>query len=199
MTRSHLTSFGIPGISQVPYGIHMCQFYVSQDDLMDGLTPYFLAGVANNERCIWITAAPLPASEVKIQVGRSRPALARALQSGQLTIVDATEWHGPPNSLDADQVIQRWLAEEEQSIADGYEGLRITGNASFVSREDWSSFMEYEEKLHQHVADRRIVVCCSYHRQRCKPVDIFEIVHRHHGALDRTDDHWEVLGADPRR
>lgn len=58
----NLTDSGLAGIRQVPYGIHACHFYADNKDLAEALVPYFTAGLRANERCLWVTAAPLPAS-----------------------------------------------------------------------------------------------------------------------------------------
>lgn len=195
MNRSHLTSFGVPGLSAVPYGVHICQFYHHCEDLMDALYPYFLAGLNANERCLWIAAKPLPALAIREELTKNRT-FARALESGQITVMDASEWYGPLVHLTAAEVIGNWFVEEDKALAADFNGLRITGNTSFVSSEYWSAFMEYEEKLHELVHDRRLVVCCSYDIQRCKPVDLLEVVQRHHGALERSKSDssgWEVL------
>jgi hypothetical protein len=34
--------------------------------------------------------------------------------------------------------------EEERALAEGYNGLRIAGDARFLTAGDWSTFMEYE-------------------------------------------------------
>lgn len=62
---SHVTQFGTPGIGAVPYGFHFCHFYSSRQDLLDGLIPYFHAGIKANERCIWIASSPLPIEEIR--------------------------------------------------------------------------------------------------------------------------------------
>ena len=58
-----MTECGLPGISRIPYGVHMCTFYKTRDELAAALVPYFVAGLRANERCIWITAEPLLAKE----------------------------------------------------------------------------------------------------------------------------------------
>ncbi len=191
MTKSYVTKFGIPGIDTVPYGTHMCHLYSTREELLDGLMQYFLAGLYNFERCIWIASHPLPAAEIKAEIGRT-PVFERALASGQLSISDSVDWYGPPESTDCEHVIQKWFSEEDSAIKNGFQALRMTGNTSFVVREHWSSFMDYEERLHQQLTGRRIVGCCSYPRDHCKPVEMLEVVHRHHGALERCDGQWEV-------
>jgi hypothetical protein len=189
--NSHLTNMGIPGIGAIPYGLHVCHFYPSRDELLEGLIPYFQAGVRNREKCIWTASEPLPVSALSVEISR-RSDLQDALTSGQLIIYDALEWHSGPASISADAVIARWWEKEDQALAEGFQGLRVTGNTSFIPRENWEALMDYERKLHRGVRGRRIVMCCSYHRLTCEPVDMLDVARNHHGALDRSEDSWQV-------
>jgi hypothetical protein len=189
---SYLTSFGIPGIAVVPYGIHMCHFYPTRGELLDGVIPYISAGLANNERCLWLASPPLPTTEIGEEIA-NEPDLATGLASGQLMIRDAMDWYGEPANFAAEDGVQRLMEEEERALAEGFHGLRVAGNTSFVPRAHWDRFMAYEKALHERLKSRRILVCCSYHRAECRPVDILDVVHRHDGALDRSDRHWEFV------
>jgi hypothetical protein len=61
----HLTDCGLPGISRIPYGLHACHFYPDRQRLVEALVPYFLAGLRNNERCLWVAAPPLDAADAR--------------------------------------------------------------------------------------------------------------------------------------
>jgi hypothetical protein len=197
MKTSHISSFGIPGLGAAPYGLHICHFYPTRQDLVDGLVPYFEAGIDNNERCIWVTSSPLPAQDALIEISKSEK-LMRAVTSGQLRVFDAIEWYGEPETFDAEQVIQHWLEEEQRALADGFQGLRITGNTSFVPRSRWYQLIEYERNLHDRIRNRRIIACCSYLREQCGAVEVLEVTRCHHGSLDRTDDHWDLFLEKPK-
>ena len=161
------------------------------------MVPYFEAGIDNNERCIWVTSSPLPTRDALVEISKSEK-LMRAVTSGQLRVFDAVEWYGKPETFNAEQVIQRWLEEEQSALADGFQGLRITGNTSFVPRSSWNQLIEYERKLHDRIKDRRIIACCSYVREQCGSVEVLEVVRCHHGSLDRTDDHWDLFLETPK-
>jgi hypothetical protein len=194
--NSHLTNMGIPGIGVVPYGLHVCHFYPSREELFIALIPYFQAGVKNNEKCVWVASEPLPADVVSIEISKHRD-LQDALTSGQLLIYEALEWYGDPASMSADAIIARWLEKEDHALAEGFQGLRVTGNTNFVPRENWNSLMDYEKKLHKEIQGRRIVICCSYHSLTCEPVDILDVSRNHHAALDLSDDCWQVYQQTP--
>jgi len=191
MKNSHISSLGIPGLGAAPYGLHMCHFFPTRHELIQGLVPYFEAGIDHNERCIWVTSSPLPAQDALIEISKS-PKLMQAATSGQLRVFDAVEWYGEPETLDAEQVIKRWIEMEQIALAAGFQGLRITGNTSFVPRTSWNQLMEYERKLHARIKDRRIIAHCAYLREQCGSVEVLEVVRCHHGSLDRTDDHWDL-------
>ncbi len=53
-----MTTLGIPTLSGVSRGTHLCHFYEKADDLLSLLAPYFEAGLKNNEFCLWIAEKP---------------------------------------------------------------------------------------------------------------------------------------------
>ena len=194
---NHITNCGLPGIGAVPYGLHMCHFYPDREELLRVLVPYFQAGLRNNERCLWIAADPLPTDAIKSEIDKW-PTLSDGLASGQLTILDALEWYGDPASLSAETIIARWLAEEQLALGNGYQGLRITGNTSFVPKDGWAGLMEYERTLNERLQEHRIVAFCSYSLKSCEAVDMLEVVHSHHAALDRSGEYWQLFTPPPR-
>lgn len=43
-------------MGELAWGAHFCHLYQTRQDLIDTLVPFFAAGLANNEQCLWITA-----------------------------------------------------------------------------------------------------------------------------------------------
>ena len=187
----HLTTFGIPGLDAVPYGLHVCHFYPSREELLDSLIPFFQAGLSNNELCVWIGADPLRAHDIRAAV-KNYPDLEAAVSSNQLEILDSAEWYGT-STMNPESIVRRWLQKEEEALERGHQGLRLTGNTSFVHRNDWAGFIEYERLFHTAVQGRRIVANCSYRRLNCEPVDMLEVVSAHDAVLDRSQNGWQVL------
>jgi two-component system, sensor histidine kinase PdtaS len=185
--RSHVTEAGIPGIGLIPFGVHLCHFYRKRKELLDGLVPYFAAGLRNNERCIWITAPPLAAAEAAAELRKEVPDLDRRLKEGAIRILDHDDPGAPGGDVDA------WLQEEEKALAEGREGLRISGNRSFLVRGTWDAFMAHESAATHAFASRRVVALCSYDIFRCQATDVFEVIRRHPHTLDQRDGLWEVL------
>lgn len=189
---SHLTTFGLLGIDVVPHGFHACHFYRSRQDLLDATIPFLLAGLRNDERCLWIAAPPLPVAEIEVEVAMD-PDLARGVASGELKIIDAAQWHGEPGALTTEQLVQRVVDEEERAIAEGRQALRLSANTKSFARADWARLIDYQSRLHGLLRGRRIVACSSYSRQECRAVDMLEVVRCHDATLERSGDYWQMF------
>lgn len=187
-----LTQCGLPGIDQIPYGIHMCHFYRGREELVEALVPFFIAGLHNNERCIWITAQPLDAAGAKLELEKAGLDAEAAIRSGALTLQDYTEFYVRARGMKSSEVARLWLAEEEQALEQGFSGLRITGNASFLAPETWPDFMDYEEAVHSAFKARRIISLCSYDLRRCGPAEMGGVMRRHSCVLKRPDEGWQI-------
>lgn len=190
---AHLTDCGLPGIREIPYGVHMCHFYETRSELAAALVPYFAAGLRQGERCLWITAAPLDAAAAHAELRQAGLDVDAALRNGSLVIRDHSEWYSEAERPRGSEVVRLWLEEERQALAAGYSGLRITGNTSFLKPQDWAMFMEYETIIGQAFAGRRIVTLCSYLLGQLGAADVLDVARRHNTTLTRPDEGWQVL------
>jgi hypothetical protein len=190
---SALTDCGLPGIRQIPYGVHMCHFYERREDLAAALVPYFAAGLRNRERCIWITAPPLSAADAKLELRKTGVDVDAALAKGELTVRDFSDWYTEVEKLKGKQVVDLWLGEEERALAEGCRGLRITGNVTFLKPGDWEEFMEYEALVNETFPRRRIVTLCTYQLGEHGASGVLDVVHRHSCTLDHPDQGWQLL------
>lgn len=193
MRRAHLTDCGLAGVKQIPYGVHMCNFYRTREELAEVLVPYFRAGLRERERCIWIAAEPLRAAEAVAALEASGFDARGAIARGDLVVRDYDQWYAEAGTLRGSQVLELWSGEEERALAAGYAGLRITGNVTFLRPQDWALFMEYEELINRDFRDRRIVTLCTYWLASCGAVEVFDVMRRHNATLDRPDHGWQVL------
>jgi hypothetical protein len=191
----HLTHCGLPGIDLVPFGMHACHFYDDRDQLVAALVPYFVAGLRGNERCLWVTAPPLPAREA-VQALRAAwhdDGVDDAIQSGALRILDFAQGYAIPARLKALDVVQLCLKEEERALAEGYSGLRIACNMSVLEPGDWSALMENAPDLTTRFNGRRIVTLCSYPRTQSNERQASEIMLAHQCVFERLDSDWQVV------
>jgi hypothetical protein len=191
--QSIFTACGLPGVAQIPFGIHMCHFYKERQDLVEVLVPFFTAGLNRNERCIWVCAEPLDAAGAKRELHTSGVDVEAAIRRGALTVLDYSEFYLKARGMKSAEVAKLWLAEEERALEDGYSGLRITGNASFLEPKTWPDFMDYEEVVQRAFNGRRIISLCTYDLRRCAPANVVDVMRRHSCALERPDEGWQIV------
>ncbi|MDF3036984.1 MAG: hypothetical protein K0S28_2258 [Paucimonas sp.] len=192
-TLAHAPS-GISCCGDLQWGAHFCHLYETREDLVETLGPFFEAGLFNNERCLWVTSEPLNASEATAALAERVPNLQRYLDSGQIHIVDYSDWYTRIGNLSTDAVLQAWIDAEQQALAEGFDGLRVTGNVTFIkSREEWYEFEKYEARVTETFAGRRIIALCSYHLGMTNGNEVLGVVRNHQFALARREGEWDVI------
>lgn len=184
---------GIDAVGDIPWGSHFCQFYRSEQDLIETLVPYFEAGLAANESCLWVTSEALEADKAKRLLGEAVPGLQNYLDSGQLEIVSIHDWYQAGSGFDPDEVLASWLEREARSRRQGFAGLRLTGDTSWVERSGWDEFMAYESKVTGAFDRRNLVALCTYCLDNCNATDVLDVCSHHQFALARRDAGWELL------
>jgi hypothetical protein len=136
--NKNLRNSGIDIIGDVSWGTHFCQFYQTREDLMDILVPYFKAGLENNEFCMWVTSQPLGVEEAKEALRGAIPDIDIFLEKGQIEIIPYTHWCLKDGVFDSDRVLNGGVEKINQAMANGYDGLRFTGNTFWLEKEDWN-------------------------------------------------------------
>ncbi len=174
---------GIQAIGQVPWGTHICQFYRSDSDLLDVLLPYFVAGLQNREKCLWVTAEPLPAVLARDAIVHAWPDAQRCIESGQLMVVQHDDWYLDGQASDLESVVRAWFELEAAACQEGYRGLRVTGNTSWLKREGWADICRYEAEVQRGFDGCNILALCSYALADCSSSDVVDVVRNHPLAL----------------
>jgi anti-sigma regulatory factor (Ser/Thr protein kinase) len=172
-------------------GDHACQFYRTARDLAQTLIPYFRTGLERNEACVWVTADPYPAERALSELRATVPDTDRLMGNGQLQIYGHDEWYLKYSSLGTDELVGVWLARENDAVASGYAGLRISGNGSFVTPDAWPEFMAYEKALDTASQGKLITTLCSYWLDACEPDHVLDVLRCHGCGWSKHKDRWE--------
>ncbi len=134
--NKNLRYSGIDIIEDMPWGTHFCQFYQTGEDLAEVLVPYFKAGLENNEFCMWVTSQPLEVEAAKKALGKAVHDIDAYLDKGQLEIIPYFHWYIKDSAFDSDKVLSGWVEKFNKALANGYDGLRLTGNTFWLEKED---------------------------------------------------------------
>jgi len=186
-------SSGIDCIDSVPWGTHICHFYKSKSDLIEILVPYFKTGLEHNEYCLWATSYPLHAEECLVELGKAVPNLDLYLNGQQITIIDSKTFYARQGKFDARSTLRALIETEEFALEHGFDGLRVSGNISWLDKREWKAFGHYELSADMILRRRKAIALCSYALDCRTPLDIVEVVSSHRLVLIRGTGGWRLI------
>jgi PAS domain S-box-containing protein len=190
---------GIDILGAVPWGTHFCQFYKTKEDLIDILVSYFKAGLENNEFCMWVTSEPLSEKEAKKAMREAVPNFDRYQKKGQIEIMPYEQWYLKEGAFNIQRVLNGWIEKLNQALAQGYDGLRLTGNTFWLEKKDWKNFTEYEEMVNNVIGKYNMMAICSYYLDKCGASEVIDVVSNHQFALIRKEGKWELIESSQRK
>jgi DNA-binding CsgD family transcriptional regulator len=188
-----LRKTGIPFTSDVPWGAHLCVFHETKEDLLETLVGYLHAGLESNEFCVWAVGDPVTVRDAKNYLRRAIPKFDKYLSARRIEILDGYDWYLKGNLFDLKRITRGWDEKLRNALTRGYEGLRLTGNAFWLGTSHWREFCEYEQKLEESLAGRKILALCTYPLQVSRAVDILDVARTHQFSLARRNGQWEFL------
>jgi signal transduction histidine kinase len=185
-------------IANIPWGTHCCHFYKTQKDLLDLLVPYMKAGLLNNEFCMWVTSKRLGVKDAARKLKRVLPSLDSYLERGQIEIIPYTEWYHSEKDFGSGKVLSGWIDKCNQALAQGYDGLRLTGDALWVGKTAWKDFTDYEATLDNTISKASIKAVCTYALDKCQAAEVIDVVKNHGYTLIKRGE-WELIENAQRR
>jgi PAS domain S-box-containing protein len=191
--ESDIRQSGIDVVGKVPWGTHFCQFYETNQDLIETLVPYFREGLTGNEFCMWITSAPLQVDQAKEALRAEVPDLDKYIENGQIEILDYSQLHARSGKFSADEVFLGWVNKLDAALERGYEGLRLTGNTFWHKPADRDDFTKIEENANSIIGKYRILAICTYCLHRCNKSEMLDVVANHRFALIKQAGQWKIM------
>lgn len=188
-----LRSSGIDIIGETGWGTHFCNFYESKQDMLDILVPFFKAGLEHNEYCVYITSVPVTAKDAENSLRKGIPEFDTYLSEKKIEILPHTEWYLKAGIFDSSEIFKSWDRRLLQAISNGFDGLRINGNATWLERNIWDTFIDYERDLNEHIRDKQIIVMCTYPLDKCIATDVLDVAQVHKAAIAKRKGKWEIF------
>jgi len=190
---------GIPVVGDLPWGSHFCQFFTTQQDMIDIVVPYFRAGLENNELCIWVTSDFLTTEDALEALGRGVPGFADYVAKKQIEIFPYTDWYLKGGSFDLKRTLGMWMEKHDEALSRGFAGLRVSGNPYWIdNKKDWDDFAAYEAEINNVIGGTKLLVLCTYSLKKCGVVEILDVVKNHEFALAMNRGKWQIVNP-PRR
>ncbi|MEN6560305.1 MAG: PAS domain S-box protein [Acidobacteriota bacterium] len=186
---------GIRILGRVPWGTHFCQFYKTRKDLLDVLVPYFQAGLASNEYCMWICSEPLGIADARKALRRAVPGLDRKIRAGKIEILSHDEWYLRNGRFSSRRVLRGWVEKLNAALDRGFAGLRLSGSAFWLEKGQWDAFTAYEEAINAMISKYPMLALCTYSLERCDAREIIDVLDNHEQALVRRGGKWILVAS----
>jgi hypothetical protein len=178
----------------MPWGTHFCLFYETKQDFLDTIVPYFKAGLASNEYCLWI----LSKSD-----GLTRETAWRALRLGvsqraaaeRIELLSHEEWFLRGGAFDLRNVMSIVQDKLSQALARGQAGIRVNGGPAWLQKEKGNDFLALEHAFDAFVADQPILTLCNFPLATSAAADILAAAQTHHFSVARRKGVWQIIHA----
>lgn len=165
----------------MPWGSHVCQFYNGKHDLLQILVPYFRQGLARNQAGLWLVG-DVTVEEATDALAAAVPNLNQYLARGQMHIRHYTEFYTNPNGTvrQPDELSTRLGELGLLARSRGFEGLRVSGNVSWINNEEsMVRIMDYETRVNYVIQASRIMAVCTYPARAAALCRCRELIHNH--------------------
>lgn len=183
---------GIKAVGRIQWGAHLCQFYKDKAALIELLCDYFIAGLESNEFCMWVTPAHTTVEEAKAAMRSHLPGFEEYIEKGQMMVISYLDWYKKGGSFDLKRVLDGWLEiYDRETGVNGYAGMRVSGDTSWLCAEEWQGFEEYERVLQRSVGAYRILVLCTYSLDHIGAKELLDVVANHDFVLIERGNGWE--------
>jgi DNA-binding CsgD family transcriptional regulator len=190
---SLLRETGISVASHMPWGAHLCIFYETPGDLLAVCVDYFKAGLESNEFCIWAVSDPITVDDALSALRSGIGKFEQYLAAGQFEVLAGYEWYLAGDDFDVQRITGGWWAKLDDALRRGFDGLRISGNAFWIATNHWMEFCEYEQELDRSLADRKMIVACTYPLGASRGVDVLDVARAHQCTMALRNGDWEFL------
>jgi C4-dicarboxylate-specific signal transduction histidine kinase len=135
----------------------------------------------------------LTQQEARQALNQILPGIGRHSHDRRFEIHSGRDLYLTGGRFDREKVKAAWNAKLAHALAEGYEGLRVVGDAFWLDESAWKDFYEYEMELNQSMAGRQMSVLCAYPLGVTGAADIFDVARAHQCAVAKRNRDWEVV------
>lgn len=159
---------------------HLCLIYETRDEQFEAIVPYFRAGLARGQKCVYI-ADDNTCEAVVAALRSSGLDTERHLASGALVVLTKQDAYLKQGFFDPDWMIDFLKAATTAALSEGFSGLRATGEMTWVLGPEpgVDRLLEYESKLNYFFPAYKCLAICQYNRRRFDYKILREVILTH--------------------
>lgn len=159
---------------------HLCLIYETQEEQFAAVVPFMRVGLERGEKCVYV-ADENTSDEVLEQMEKGGVDVARALETGAFRVLTKKDAYLKQGFFDPDWMINFLKETTDAAKAEGYAGLRVTGEMTWMLGGDQGSdrLIEYEAKLNYFFPENDALAICQYNIGRFSPEIIMDVIRTH--------------------
>jgi PAS domain S-box-containing protein len=153
-------------MAEIELGDHLCMIYDDEREKLYTEILFIVDGLKNDELVILLNEDEEELISVLSQIVDVR----RFLDKKQLIFLSKDESYLRDGFFDVDRMLEDIAELDEKALAEGYKGLRLVGDASWVlSYPKAERFLEFETKLNKLLPLTRCIVLCLFDERKFNP------------------------------
>jgi len=177
-------------LSRGTHALHLCRGKLDANEM---LAAFFRTGLRRGELCLWIVSNAVNGDfPVPPVIGMTASSENRS-RHRRLRPIPYQEWYFDGNRFSAGRALSRLEQEIKESVEEGYTGVRVGGEFSWLRRSDWVEFLTYEWGVSWLATASRITMVCCYEANPNQDADLVDMVRRHTSVIAKRDDDWETI------
>jgi len=172
------------GVNALNPETHVCFLYETEDQLRAGLTSFIREGVEKNEKVVCI-ADPTSLETPLEAICSESPNMRAGLETGQVTLLKADETYFRSGVFDPDEMIALLKGYTEETLLQGYAGLRVTGQMTWALTDlpGADRLLEYEARINDFFHGARCLALCQYPVTRFPAPLLLDVLRTHPQVL----------------
>jgi PAS domain S-box-containing protein len=167
-------------LAEMQLGAHLCCIYRSAEEQLAAVVPFMQFGLERNEKCIYIIDESNK-NEVIDAFKRSKVKIEEYIKTKKFEFFTKEDAYLKEGNFDPDRMIELLKQKEKESLKEGFQGLRVTGEMTWVFTKvpGVEKLIEYESKLNYFLPGSRCVAFCQYHETKFKADVLLDVIHTH--------------------
>jgi PAS domain S-box-containing protein len=182
------TSFSLDTPIELHHGDHLCCLYETEEERRVVLGMLLRQGLERSEKVCFIGDIPTSQSLLDHMEDQGLGILP-FLNSGQFGLMRFDETYTREGIFDPDKMIDLLKTETDLALAQGYSGLRVTGDMSWALKSPPGSeqIIKYEAKLNRFFRGSKCIGICQYDRRLFPPPLLMDVLATHPLAIIGTE------------
>ncbi|MFP4036240.1 MAG: MEDS domain-containing protein, partial [Desulfobacteraceae bacterium] len=175
-------------IEQLKPGDHLCCIYETEEQHRDLLTPFLNQGLIQQEKVFYIINHH-SSGDILDYLRSAGLKVEPYLEAGQLRILAPEDTYLRNRVFDPHEIIALLETNTKQALAEGWAGLRVTGEMTWALQGMPGSdrLIEYGAELNKFLPGSHCIALCQYDRHSFEPQVLLNVLRTHPTAVIGTE------------